>query len=128
MDPSFFFRLPPYVLFVIIFFVILFFNSLGYYYKKRQITVNPQQREKTIGSIEGSMVGLMSLLMGFTFSVALSKLEERRHLVVEEVNMICTAIMRCDMYPDSIRLPLRQDFKEYIETRIAYYQAGQDED
>jgi len=80
-----------------------------------------------MGSIEGSILGVMSLLLGFTFSVAVSKYEARRHLVVEEANEIGTAILRCDMYPDSIRDPLRADFKQYVESRIAYFTAGDDE-
>jgi hypothetical protein len=79
-------------------------------------------------SIEVSILGVMSLLMGFTFSVAVSKFEARRHLAVEEANEIGTAILRCDLYPDSIRNPLRADFKEYIETRIGYFNAGNNED
>src|SRR3954451_10008303 len=92
MEFSFFFQLPSYILLVIVFFIIVLFNWLGYRYKKRQIQKDRLKIQETIGTVEGSMVGLMSLLLGFTFSVALSKLEERRHLVVEEANTICTAI------------------------------------
>ena len=54
------------------------------------------------------------------------KQEDRSQL--DEANEIGTAILRCDMYPDSVRNPLRADFKEYIETRIAYYAVGDDEE
>src|SRR3954451_513608 len=128
MEFSFFFQLPSYILLVIVFFIIVLFNWLGYRYKKRQIQKDRLKIQETIGTVEGSMVGLMSLLLGFTFSVALSKLEERRHLVVEEVNTICTAILLCDLYPDSIRSPLRAEFRDYVDRRIAYYYAGQDDD
>lgn len=128
MGTPFFFSLPSYILFLIIFFVIILFNWLGHRYKKRQIEKHPTLKQRSMGSVEGSMLGLMSLLLGFTFSVAVSKLEEQRHLIVEEVNNICTGILRCDVYPDSISNPLRADFKEYLETRIAYYHAQYDED
>ena len=122
-----FFQLPTYVLFVIIFFLIIFFNGLGYRYKKRQLRKYPNRIDESMGSIEGSILGVLSLLMGFSFSVAVSKYEARRSLTVTEANDIGTAILRCDMYPDSIRLPLWADFKEYVETRIAYYEARYDE-
>ncbi len=125
---DFFFQLPTYVLFVVIFFLIFFFNGLGYRYKKRQLAQYPGQIKEGMGSIEGSMLGVMSLLLGFSFSVAVSKFEARRHLLVEEINNIGTAILRCDLYPDSIRTPLRSDFKAFLETRIAYYDAGNDEE
>src|SRR4051794_8552011 len=117
MEYTFFFGFPTYILFVIIFFTIALFNWLGYRYKKSRIAKDSLLLQQNFGTIEGSMLGLMSLLMGFTFSVALSKLEEGRHLVVEEATTICTAILRCDMYPDSIRSHLRSDFSQYLETR-----------
>ncbi|MGZ5135001.1 MAG: bestrophin-like domain [Flavitalea sp.] len=122
-----FFQLPTYILFVAIFIMILLFNWLGYRYKKRQLEKYPGQIHEGMGSVEGSILGVMSLLMGFTFSVAVSKFESRRQLIVEEANDIGTAILRCDLYPDSIRTPLRADFREYVQTRINYYNAGLDE-
>ncbi|HTE24619.1 bestrophin-like domain [Flavitalea sp.] len=128
MGDTLFFQLPTYILFVLIFSFILLANWLGYWYKKRQLEKYPGQVMEGMGSIEGSILGVMSLLLGFTFSLAVGKFESRRHVIVEEANTIGTAILRCDMYPDSIRNPLRQNFKEYVEARIAYYDAGSDED
>jgi len=128
MAYEFLFQLPTYVLFVIIFCLIILSNWLGYRYKKRQLKKFPGRVGENMGSIEGSMLGVMSLLLGFSFSVAVSKFEARRHLTVEEANIIGTAILRCDMYPDSIKAPLLSDFKQYLETRIAYYDAGYDDD
>jgi hypothetical protein len=128
MNFSFIFQLPSYIFPLVIFFLIILCNWLGYRYKKWQIQKHPGEVQENMGSIEGAILGVMSLLLGFTFSVAVSKYEARRHLVVEEANNISTAILRCDMYPDSIRNPLRTDFKEYVEARIDYYHAGRDEE
>ena len=128
MNASFFFQMPTLILASTIFFLIILCNWLGYRYKKWQVQKHPGEVPESMGSIEGSILGVMSLLLGFTFSVAVSKFETRRHLIVEEANEIGTAILRCDMYPDSIRNPLRADFKEYVETRIGYFNAGNDED
>ena len=121
-------HLPIYVLSFIIFCLILISNWLGYQYKKRQLELYPGQVQEAMGSVEGSMLGVLSLLLGFTFSVAVSKYEARRHFTVDEANLIGTAILRCDMYPDSIRSPLLADFKQYIEARIDYYDAGNNEE
>lgn len=127
MGDTLFFQLPTYLLFILIFSFILLANWLGYRFKRRQLEKYPGQVMEGMGSIEGSILGVMSLLLGFTFSLAVSKFEARRHVIVDEANTIGTAILRCDMYPDSIRIPLRKEFKDYIETRIAYYDAGNDE-
>ena len=52
----------------------------------------------------------------------------RRDLLVGESNDIGTALFRSALYPDSVKLAFRNDFKDYIVARIAYYDAGNDED
>ena len=126
--PNIFAGIPIYFLSAIIFLLILLFNWFGFKFKKWQLEKYPGKVSGDLGSVEGSMLGAMALLLGFTFSIAISKFESRREIVIEEANDIGTAILRCDMYPDSVRNPLRSDFKEYIETRIAYYTAGNDEE
>jgi len=121
-------HIPIYLLSAIIFFLILLFNWFGFKFKKRHLEKYPGRVPEDLGAVEGSMLGVMALLLGFTFSIAISKFETRRQITVDEANEIGTAILRCDMYPDSVRNPLRSDFKEYIETRISYYAVGDDED
>jgi len=123
-----FFHIPIYILSVLIFFLVLLFNWFGFKFKKWHLEKYPGRVPEDLGAVEGSMLGVMALLLGFTFSIAISKFETRRQITVEEANDIGTAILRCDMYPDSVRNPLRADFKEYVETRIAYYTVGNDEE
>ena len=122
------FHLPSYILAVIVFSLIVLFNWFGYCFKKNQLDKHPGEIRESMGAVEGAILGVLSLLMGFTFSVAISKFEQQRKLIAEEANHIGTAVLRCDMYPDSVRTTLRAGFKEYIETRIAYFNAGNDED
>jgi len=124
---SFFFQIPTYLLFAIIFVLIFGCNWLGYRYRKYRLKKFPDRIKDKMSSVEGSILGLLGLLLGFTFSIAVSKFETRRHIIVEEANAIGTTILRADLYPDSIRALLRSDLKLYLESRIAYYKAGNDE-
>ena len=45
---------------------------------------------------------------------------------MEEANDIGTAILRSDLYPDSIRNEFRKDFKNYVQARIEFFDAGHD--
>ena len=126
MNSNFFLQIPSYILVLIIFFLIILFNWWGFRYKKKQLQKYPGQVPENMGAVEGSILGVLSLLMGFTFSLAVGKFETQRELTTEEANDIGTAILRCDMYPDSVRSPLRADFKEYVEARLDYYTAGND--
>lgn len=73
-----------------------------------------------------SLTALLFFLLAFTYGMSSSRYDSRREIVVEEANDIGTAILRSDLYPDSIRTEFRRDFKDYLETRIAYYQSGAD--
>ncbi len=109
-----------------IFLLILICNWVGFRYKKFQEQKPSSNGPDSLGSLESSMLGLMALLLGFTFAMAISKFDTRRQVIIEEANDIGTAILRADLFPDSVRNLFRQDFKEYVEARIAYYDAGVD--
>ena len=93
-------------------------------YRKKK---NPEYEAGGMGALEGGLLGLLSLLLAFTFNKAASNYDTRRAMLVQEANDIGTALYRSDLYPDSIRSEFRNDFKEYIAARIAYYEAGNDE-
>jgi len=108
------------------FLVLVFFNWMGFRFKKKQIKKYPDLKPAGLGPTEGSLIGLMALLLSFTFGMAASKFDIRRQVIIEEANDIGTAILRCDLYPDTVRTALRADFKNYVESRINYYEAGDD--
>jgi hypothetical protein len=120
MTSSNLFDLPVYILFFIVFFLVIFFSWLGNLFKKNRLKKYPEEKLEK-GRAQTAAIGILSLLMGFTFSVAMAKFETQRRIIAQEAGYINTAILRCDIYPDSLRDLLRTDFKEYIETRIAYY-------
>lgn len=73
------------------------------------------------GAIEGAVFGLLGLLMAFTFSGAASRFDDRRHLVIEEANMIGTAWLRIDVLPASAQPELRELFRRYLDSRLETY-------
>jgi hypothetical protein len=78
------------------------------------------------GAVQGSLLGLLALLLGFTFSMSNSNYDRRIDVIREEANAIGTAVLRADLYPDSIRQAYLKDFKAYLDTRIEFYAAGTD--
>jgi hypothetical protein len=82
--------------------------------------------EKSFGAMEGSLLGLLALLLSFTFSMSSSRHDKRVNIIIEEANDIGTAVLRADLYPDSIRQAFRKDFEAYLETRISFNTAKAD--
>ena len=119
-------HIPAFYLAFPFLFLLILFNWLGFRVKKRQIENNPGIKPAGLGPTEGSLLGLTALLLSFSFGMSATKFDSRRQLIVEEANDIGTTILRCDLYPDSIRNEFRADLKNYLESRINYYQAGDD--
>ena len=115
---------PAVVVGIVIFVLIIVFFSLGNRLRDSMIRKDPEHVKTDLKPINGMLIGLLGLLLAFTFSMSNSRFDTRRELVVREANIIGTAILRTDIYPDSVRKLLRSGLKDYLEARIAFYQAG----
>ena len=111
MTLSFIYNTPAGIIVLILFILMMISNLVGYqlklYYNKKTSGLLPDEPT----SAEGALLGLLALLLGFTFSMSSSRYDTCRQIIVEEANDIGTAILRADLYPDSIRNLFRADFK-----------------
>src|SRR6185369_2113684 len=74
-----------------------------------------------VSSLFGGLFALSGLILAFTFGMSGTRLEKVRNVVELEANEIGTAILRSDLYADSVRDGFRGDFKDYLEAVIAFY-------
>jgi hypothetical protein len=82
---------------------------------------NPGGPKATFGAVEGAVLGFLGLLLAFTINGAGQRFDHRRELVVEETNAIGTAYRRLDVLPQSVRLSVQENFRRYLDARIAMY-------
>ena len=127
MTNSFLYDTPALLIAVILFAGIIIFHIFGFQVIRYQERKNPEHTPNGIGPLEGALLGLLSLMLAFTFNKSASNYDNRKAVLVQESNDIGTALFRSDLYSDSIRQEFRADFKKYIITRIDYYKAGNDE-
>ena len=120
MNESLIYRTDAWLLCLILFVVMILMVWLGAKLRARRI------EGASLSTIEGSLFGLLGLLLAFTFSMSASRYDARKAIMVEEANDIGTALLRADMYDDSLRTLFRKDFRAYIQARIDYYEAGRD--
>ena len=119
---------PALLLVGLLFIGIILFYKVGLRARHYQKKKDPSYESDGLGPLEGALLGLLSLLLAFTFNQSASHYDTRRDLLVGESNDIGTALFRADLYPDSLKAAFKRDFKEYITERIAYYQAGNNEE
>jgi hypothetical protein len=60
-----------------------------------------EARKAQIGGIQGAVLGLLALLLGFTFAMAVNRYEARREFVVEQANAIGTTFLRASLLPEA---------------------------
>lgn len=71
-----------------------------------------------VNALQGSVLGILALLLGFTFSQSLTRYDVRSASIVDEANAIGTNYLRTDILPAEIRAQTRDLMREYIDTRI----------
>jgi hypothetical protein len=77
--------------------------------------------------ILGATLTLLSLIIGFTFSMAISHYDQRKSYESAEANAIRTAYLRADLLPPADASSFRALLGKYLEQRILFYEAS-DED
>lgn len=74
----------------------------------------------------GAMLGLLGLLLGFTLSMAVSRWDTRRDVIVNEANAIGTFWLRAGLLEAPLRGDLRDALRHYTDARIALGDARAD--
>jgi len=85
----------------------------------------PEQRAQ-VSTVQVALLGLLGLMLGFTFAMALSHFDLRRQLVVDEANSIGTTGLRASLLPEKYRDQTAHLVREYVTATIEFYDAGND--
>lgn len=71
-----------------------------------------------LNAVQGSLLGLLALLLGFTFSLALQRFDDRSKAVVDEANAIGTALLRARVLDASVSSEASASLGAYLELRV----------
>jgi hypothetical protein len=64
---------------------------------------------------------LLGLIIGFSFSMAISRYDQRKNYEEEEANAIGTEYLRADLLPSADAAKVRALLRAYLEQRILFY-------
>src|SRR4051812_49649249 len=90
----------------------------GYRLGLRLFAAKDEARRSQIGGVQGAILGLLGLLLGFTFSMAVSRYEARRELVLKEANTIGTTWLRAGLLPEAHREPVKELLRRFVDVRL----------
>jgi hypothetical protein len=103
----------------------MLFTELGFQLGGWRGKGGKQETESPVGSIVGAQLGLLAFLLAITFSLAITRFEERRQVLLNESNAIGTAYLRADMLPEPDRADVRRLLTEYVDVRISAVVTGE---
>ena len=114
----------PAVLFVVACVVLLVAHEIGF--RLRMFAPNREDKawEKQVHDTRNQIALLLSLLIGFTLSMALGRFDERKKLVIDEANAIGTAYLRATMQAEPVRTQAPTLLREYVQSRISAFGAA----
>ena len=102
-------------------------TELGVRLGLRLHRANDEPRIRQIGAIQGAMLGLLALLLGFTFAMSAERYDTRRGLVLDEANALGTTYLRAGLLPDAQGTQVRDLLRRYLNARLEFYDAGESE-
>jgi hypothetical protein len=110
--------------------VLLFFISLIVLWISERIGVALRNRRpltddarKDFDVILTAALTLLGLIIGFTFSMAVTRFDQRKNFEEAEANAINTEYLRADLLPPADADHVHQLLRSYLDQRIVFYQA-----
>ena len=100
---------------------------LGVFVRGRLRAVDLSELDE-FGTVLGATLTLLGLLIGFTFSMAISRYDQRKNYEEEEANAIGTEYVRADLLPEPARTKVQAQLVQYLDLRIQRYNAHATDD
>ena len=102
-------------------------TEAGFLLGRRGQSSTNDHSSSQIYTIQGAVLGLLALLLGFTFSMAMSRYDMRKQMVLDESNAIGTTFLRAQLLPEPARKEVSNLLRRYVEVRLEFYAAGNDQ-
>jgi hypothetical protein len=110
----------PFRVFVCAFVVLWISSKIGGSFRKRRKTMDSAESED-FGTIVAATLTLLGLIIGFTFSMAISRYDQRKNYEEAEANAIGTEYVRAGLLPPADAERVRRLLVSYLDQRILFY-------
>jgi hypothetical protein len=117
----------PFVVLALSLFVTWLSVWIGVFLRKRHQDVDPDVC-RDLDIILASTLTLLGLIIGFTFSMAINRYDQRKNYEEAEANAIGTEYVRAATLSDSDAASVRTLLRDYLEQRILFYETRDERD
>ena len=110
----------PVLVLVISFLVLVLAAWIGDYFRRRGGSLKEDERED-YDIVVGATLTLLGLIIGFSFSMATGRYDQRKNYEEEEANAIGTEYLRADLLPAESAARVHSLLKKYVDERLLFY-------
>ena len=92
----------------------------GDLFRRSRGSLNESER-KDFDTVQAAALTLLALIIGFSFSMAVTRYDQRKNYEEAEANAIGTEYVRADLLPAKDAEDARQLLKQYLDQRVLFY-------
>jgi len=101
--------------------VLLWISAQAGAYVRRRRGAPDEDGQRDLSVVLGASLTLLGLVIGFSFSMAVSRYDQRKNLEEEEANAIGTEYLRASLLPAAQAKTVRSRLATYLAHRISFY-------
>ena len=98
---------------------------IGVFFRKRRGNLEGEERED-FNLITAATLTLLGLIIGFSFSMAISRYDQRKNYEADEANAVGTEYVRADLLPAPDAARVRALLRNYLAQRVLFYTTHDD--
>lgn len=104
--------------------LLLLSTEAGFRMGKRIAQIKDHASRAPMGGVQGAILGIMGLLLGFTFAMSSARYESRRELVVREATAINGAYLRAAFLAPERQRKVEDLLRGYVDVRLDFLSAA----
>src|SRR5215467_11683672 len=112
----------PLLVFALALVVLWLSAQIGVFVRARFRTLDESQW-RDFGVVLAATISLLGLIIGFGFSMVVSRYDQRKNYEAEEANAIGTEYVRADLLPAPEAARVREGLKNYVDQRVLFYES-----
>ena len=114
---EFFYAYPSGLFALVILGLMVLAIESGYRIGRRAQSRTAEVARSQVEAMQTSLLGVLALMLGFTFSISLERFNGRSEAVVHEANAIGTAYLRSALLAEGARAEAHAIFSDYVDVR-----------
>ena len=114
----------PRLIFIISFILLWLSVHLGHSMQKKHPLDDHHRDDFNV--VQGAALTLLGLLIGFTFSMAITRYDQRKILEEAEANAVGTEYLRAGLLPSVDTAKVQELLRRYLDQRVLFYSSQDD--